>query len=237
MAYVSDWERLGEVLNRVMATGLSRDQAQSDICKAVAEGAIRLRVRPRSHMTRGTTSKKILAGNQVDIPVNLKPEALDWERSRPENPWPVSREVFGYPGHWHLKWIKLYAPDVAKVLCGVGKQGASTLHASSETPATSTIPPALSQTPVGLDGRSRPSRQKNAAGPARRRGRRPQKFEQARDAMMNDIQHGRCTVPQLDDMLEKDLVAKYDVSRDTARKARKAVLSELNSRQIPTNDK
>jgi DNA-binding GntR family transcriptional regulator len=55
--------------------------------------------------------------------------------------------------------------------------------------------------------------------------------------MRNDIQHGRHTVAELENMLEKNLATNYGVSRDTARKARKAVLSELNSRQIPTNDK
>ena len=55
--------------------------------------------------------------------------------------------------------------------------------------------------------------------------------------MRNDIQQGRRTVAQLENMLEKNLSATYGVSRDTARKARDAVLSELNSRQIPTNDK
>ena len=42
---------------------------------------------------------------------------------------------------------------------------------------------------------------------------------------------------QLENMLEKDLCANYGVSRDTARRARKAVFLELNSRQTPTNDK
>ena len=105
--------------------------------------------------------------------------------------------------------------------------------------ATSTSRPALeSQEPVGSGRRStaRP-RKPGAAGPGRRRGARPEKFEQAKDAMRNDIQQGRLTVAELDNMLEKNLAAKYGVSRDTARKARKAVLSELNSRQIPTNDK
>ena len=55
--------------------------------------------------------------------------------------------------------------------------------------------------------------------------------------MRNDIQHGRHTVAELENMLEKNLATNYGVSRDIARKARKAVLSELNSRQIPTNDK
>jgi DNA-binding GntR family transcriptional regulator len=66
---------------------------------------------------------------------------------------------------------------------------------------------------------------------------RPQKFEQTKEAMRNDLQQGRLSVAQLDDMLEKNLVTKYGVSRDTARRARNAILSELNSRQIPTYDK
>ena len=122
----------------------------------------------------------------------------------------------------------------------VRRQGARrvTRHASSETPATSISWPALSQEmPVGSSRRStaRP-RKSGAAGPARRRGARPQKFELTKNAMWNDIQQGRLTVVQLRDMLEKNLATNYGVSRDTARKARNAVMSELNSRQIPTND-
>jgi DNA-binding GntR family transcriptional regulator len=55
--------------------------------------------------------------------------------------------------------------------------------------------------------------------------------------MRNDIQQGRLTVVQLENMLEKNLKTAYGVSRDTARKAHEAVMSELNSRQTPTNDK
>jgi len=45
--------------------------------------------------------------------------------------------------------------------------------------------------------------------------------------MRNDIQQGRRTAAELESMLEKSLSAIYGVSRDTARKARKAVLSEF----------
>jgi hypothetical protein len=67
------------------------------------------------------------------------------------------------------------------------------------------------------------------AGSKRRRGRRPEKFERAKEAMKNDIRTGRLTVADLNKMLEKDLAAEYGVSRDTARKARKAVLIVENS--------
>jgi Bacterial regulatory proteins, gntR family len=67
------------------------------------------------------------------------------------------------------------------------------------------------------------------AGSKRRRGRRPEKFERAKEAMKNDIRTGPLTVADLNKMLEKDLAAEYGVSRDTARKARKAVLVVENS--------
>jgi hypothetical protein len=66
-----------------------------------------------------------------------------------------------------------------------------------------------------------------AATSARRRGPKPRKFEQARDAMKDDIQQGRLTAAQLDEMLEKNLSMMYGVSRDVGRKARSAVLSEF----------
>jgi hypothetical protein len=61
----------------------------------------------------------------------------------------------------------------------------------------------------------------------RRGGRRPKKLDQAKEAMRGDIREGRLTLVKLRDMLEKNLAEKYEVSRDTARKARDAVLSEV----------
>lgn len=75
--------------------------------------------------------------------------------------------------------------------------------------------------------------------PGRRRGRRPVKREATKEAMRENIRAGRITADGLADMQEKNLEADYGVSRDTARKARDAVLSEMseqNSRQKPTND-
>jgi hypothetical protein len=62
---------------------------------------------------------------------------------------------------------------------------------------------------------------------ARPRGRRPKKLDQVKAAMREDIWLGQKTPDGLRDMLEKDLAAGYGVSRDTARRARDAVLSEM----------
>ena len=63
---------------------------------------------------------------------------------------------------------------------------------------------------------------------ARPRGRKPKKFDRAKEAIHEDMRLGRLTVVTLGNMLEKELEARYGVSRDTARKARDAVLSELS---------
>jgi hypothetical protein len=63
--------------------------------------------------------------------------------------------------------------------------------------------------------------------PGRQRGKRPIKLEQTKEAMRRDIQAGQMTLAKLTAMLEKELVSKYIVSRNTARKARNAVLSEF----------
>jgi hypothetical protein len=56
--------------------------------------------------------------------------------------------------------------------------------------------------------------------------------------MRKDILQRRRTVTELQNMLEKELASHYHVCRDTARKARKAVLSESEfvEQQIATND-
>jgi hypothetical protein len=72
-----------------------------------------------------------------------------------------------------------------------------------------------------------PSAQGRGTVARARRGRRPIKLEQTKDRMRQDILKGRRTADKLKNMLEKELSSNYGVSRDTARKARKAVLSEL----------
>lgn len=61
----------------------------------------------------------------------------------------------------------------------------------------------------------------------RKRGPKPSKVEWVKSQMRREITEGRQTVESLRDSLEKNLADKYDVARDTARKARTAVLFEF----------
>jgi hypothetical protein len=51
-----------------------------------------------------------------------------------------------------------------------------------------------------------------------------------------NLQDEGLTVEDLGEMPEKELAARYRASRDTCRKAREAILSELRERQTATND-
>jgi hypothetical protein len=61
---------------------------------------------------------------------------------------------------------------------------------------------------------------------ARKRGRRPEVSKNVKNLMREELQKGKLTAPELDKMTEEAMAARYQASRDTCRKARKAVLSE-----------
>jgi hypothetical protein len=59
-----------------------------------------------------------------------------------------------------------------------------------------------------------------------RRGPKAWKRERVEEAMRSDIRQSATTLAELQNMLEKNLAARYGVCRDTARKAREAVVSD-----------
>ena len=81
MAYVSEWERLSKALTRVMAAGgLPEDEAQTDICRAIAEGAVEIRGKlKKQSIGPMSASNTVLEGKDFHISSEIKPEDLDWE--------------------------------------------------------------------------------------------------------------------------------------------------------------
>ena len=67
----------------------------------------------------------------------------------------------------------------------------------------------------------------SAPHPLRRRGRKVVVASRVEEAMKRDIIEGRHTPESLANMLEKHMEAEYSASRDSCRKARKKVLSEI----------
>jgi len=126
MSYVRAWQRLSEVIESILAVaGCSREEAQTEICHAIADRTVKIQGKLRIHTTRRITSNRILEGKDFLIPDDIKPADLDWGDSRPLTPWPLDRDVFGFPGFWELEWIKLFRTDVTNVLCGRPAERAS----------------------------------------------------------------------------------------------------------------
>jgi hypothetical protein len=167
MAYVRRWERLSDVVTRVMeAAGISEDEAKTDICRAISDRAIKLRCKLASHASKPMHAQDtVLEGKHFDIPTALKPEGLDWEKSCPVKAWSVWRGSYDVPGYWYLEWIELFSDDVTKVLCPT----------PSEPGAMSTSQPALESrvAPVGSGLGSIAGPLPAGAGSARPRGPRP----------------------------------------------------------------
>ena len=137
MPYVSDWELLSDAATRVMeAAGVSKEEAQSDICQAIADRAVKFGAKLERHTTKGLrASKTVLEGTAFQIPTAIKPKDLDWERSRPVKPWFVQRGISTTHGYWDLEWIQLSRTDVTNVLCRTGTRGELPQPTSSETGA------------------------------------------------------------------------------------------------------
>ncbi len=117
MTYTSKWERLSDALDRVMkSTDLSRGQAETDICGAISDRAIGVRAKLAKHAVRPLKSQAVVDGDDLRIPTQLKPHDLDWQQSRPTNPWLIRDLPPLHHGPWHLDWLELFTADVTREL-------------------------------------------------------------------------------------------------------------------------
>jgi hypothetical protein len=142
MTYVPDWERLSDALKRVMAAGVSEDDAKSDISGAIADRKIRVRLKVAMEADVVTTWHQMVEGAQglgpgpnhfadpvetfvdgnVEVPQHLIAGDFDWKDSRPDYPWRI-RPRDARLNEWRqfsrpALLIELRIADVEKVLCG-----------------------------------------------------------------------------------------------------------------------
>ena len=84
--YIPEWETLSATLARVLASGLDAERARQQICAAIADGSIEVRV--TVDQTERDIPGKIRSGRgQVVPPTHILPDSLDWVRSKTGNSW------------------------------------------------------------------------------------------------------------------------------------------------------
>jgi hypothetical protein len=145
-AYTSQWERLPETLQRLMAAGLSEESAKSGLCAAIADRAVEIRLKPDRHTTTGMKHSTVLfTGEDIQVPSDLSPADLDFQSSRPLKPWLIPREKHPeLKGWWHIKQIEVWGPDVTAAFLAIPVK---TLPLAPDAPK----PPRRPKTPTGRE--------------------------------------------------------------------------------------
>jgi hypothetical protein len=139
VAYTPDWEPLADALKRVLATGFSKSEAKLDLCRAMADRKINVRVRiaQDADSFRG----RVFSDRNVSVPSHLSPNDLDWSRSRPLRPWPigpVGPQNYTWIDGWKdrlIDLIELSTSDVSRILCG-GRGNGTDKKGAHRTPIT-----------------------------------------------------------------------------------------------------
>jgi hypothetical protein len=145
MAYVPDWERLADVLARVIDAGRAEHEAQHDICNAIADRKIKIRPRVE-FLTEGPSDawnnhrfareyRNFLgelfdATDSLNVPSQLEPGDFHWAESRFETPWLFEPGMKGFPGPPRSGYVRieLFSADVSKVLCNGQSSATRTVH-------------------------------------------------------------------------------------------------------------
>ena len=84
MRYVQDWTPLAEARRLVESSGLSKDEAELDICNALADRKIP--IRPEILEIYGSRGLP-LGAPALRVPRRLTPRDFDWEKSATVTPW------------------------------------------------------------------------------------------------------------------------------------------------------
>jgi hypothetical protein len=105
------WLSLADAVGRLVARGVQEAKAKADICTAIAEKRLRVRV----HADDGNDSERQPAIHEfadVDIPIELNLNRLDWAHSRPAALYPWRTRSTESVDEWQ-------APDVTLIEASV----------------------------------------------------------------------------------------------------------------------
>src|SRR4051812_31650479 len=91
--YAPDWEPVAKAVQRVAGYGLEEDDVKSDLCSAIADRKIKLRLR----VARGG---RLVSRDNVLSLAHIQPSDIDWRNSRPVAKWWI-----GPSAGQHYAWL------------------------------------------------------------------------------------------------------------------------------------
>lgn len=96
VTYVSEWKPIASVLAHVMAMGLAKDAAKLQLCAAITDGKVGVRLILAADARRGLPQQTV-GYPELTIPPRLTPEDIDWTDSVQLIEWPPVTPRSGEP--------------------------------------------------------------------------------------------------------------------------------------------
>jgi hypothetical protein len=146
LTYTAKWEPINKALQRIAAAGLSKKEAKRDLCHAIADREIEIRLHLAADHLR---SPKILSSPALDIPPHLSPTDIVWPSSRPSRHSQLftgPSQRLGEPVSMYIQnsrdlmgrtvdLIEVYVADVTKAFCNTESQPEAKPAAGSLMPS------------------------------------------------------------------------------------------------------
>ena len=85
LAYTPVWETLADALRRVVAVGSKESEAKRDLCRAMVDEAITIRLLLAADARLNLPELPASVAG-LDLPERLLPGDIDWRQSRPTSP-------------------------------------------------------------------------------------------------------------------------------------------------------
>lgn len=143
MAYVPDWQLIADAWHRVVETGTAEKEAKQQLCAAIADGKIAVRLTLAADPGGAVPAQQITTG--LSPPVGFSPKDIEWSNSRPTREWQSPMQAVGEPislfinRAYHLigrtiELVEVYTPDVQRLFATSRDLGDSPTSAGSANP-------------------------------------------------------------------------------------------------------
>jgi hypothetical protein len=110
--YSAAWMRLDAALAHVVATGVADDCARLELCNAIADGAVLVRV--QIDAADRHIGGRLLAGQNVKPPRRLAANDIDWMASKPLAAWETGPDpVQSYTARWSWRPREIALVEIA----------------------------------------------------------------------------------------------------------------------------
>jgi hypothetical protein len=140
VTYTPDWESIRKAADRIATAGNPKTQAKSDLCLAISDRKIAVRLYVVSPPSLGLR-KQLLESSMLDVPRKLVLSDIDWRRSRPANCADLWIDVSRRPGEFNMIHLERIRPFMGWIAELIEVKVADLVRIFSLSDSTKPVPP------------------------------------------------------------------------------------------------